>query len=322
MRFFSVAFIAWSFLSFGSFGLAAEPSNVVAAPQGQALPPELAAAVDQPDVYVRKLFDVLYSGDAHVAWLALPPGYQADVTALKNDFAAKIDPELWEKAFVVGGRFAEVFKTKREMFLKSQVLATMPDDIREPMIKSWDSYAHFFETFMQSEIKTHAGLKKMEPAAFVAATLTPMLRDIRKISLSSSDWSPQWEEARRMKFTLLNLDGDVATLRTTVDGEPKDVLIVKKVDGRWLPAELVDWWEAGIAKAKTNLAGLAIPPQLKPEIMRFLGLLETHLDKMLAAKDQAEFDARQIQIALTIQAAFGPKGPVEDPEKTPTQPVK
>jgi hypothetical protein len=102
-----------------------------------------------------------------------------------------------------------------------------------------------------------------------------------------------------------------------MDGEktPEDE-VFKKVDGKWLPAKMVEQWDAQIAEAKGSMGNLAVPPEQKLAMMGILASADQLLDKLLAAKDQAAFDG-EIGMALLqygpMMSGFGGGGAMSGP---------
>ena len=123
-------------------------------------------------------------------------------------------------------------------------------------------------------------------------------------------------KVRKSKVVLVKQEGDVAVLKLEVEGEPKaEEKTFRKVDGKWLPAEMVDSWDATMTNAKTELAGLTITPEMKAQFNGAVGMVEPILDKLIAAKDQAAFDG-EVQGLMAIAAMFGggpPGGSMQGP---------
>jgi hypothetical protein len=262
----------------------------------------LMALADKPDVYMQTLYNSIVSGDSKAIWNALPAKYQADVVGLKNDFAAKMDADVWNKTFVVVGKTAQVFKTKKEMLLANPLLEIVPPPVVDSLKNSWDSVVGMVDTVAQSEIKTLDGLKSADPATFLASTGNMLLGSGLKVAATFPPAAERVAKMKQVKVSLVKVDGDTATLKVETEGEPAMNDVVKRVDGKWLPAEIVDGWDKNIADAKANLADLKIPPELKPSLMEGLTAVEGRIDALLIAKDQETFNKELNNLTGVVQA--------------------
>jgi hypothetical protein len=293
----------------GSAGTAVKASGAAAAPA--------AAPADKADAYMQGIVDAVGRGDAATMWNALPPKYQADVTSLKNEFAAKMDPDLWNKAFVVAGKLTTLLKDKKAMILASPLGAQVPPPIKIMAEANWDTVAGSLNTVVNSEIKTLEGLKSAEPGKFLSSTGTTVVTSVMKtLESTAPEAAAGMAKVRKSKVVLVKQEGDVAVLKLEVEGEPKaEEKTFRKIDGKWLPAEMVDSWDATMTNAKTELAGLTITPEMKAQFNGAVGMVEPILDKLIAAKDQAAFDG-EVQGLMAIAAMFGggpPGGSMQGP---------
>jgi hypothetical protein len=85
-----------------------------------------------------------------------------------------------------------------------------------------------------------------------------------------------------------------------VPGEPSKEVPFKQVDGKWLPADLVDNWDQGVAKAKDQIAKIDVAAA-KMQIMGMMGMVDGVLDQLDKANTQEEFTMTVMQLA----AMFG-----------------
>ena len=90
-------------------------------------------------------------------------------------------------------------------------------------------------------------------------------------------------------------------MKIEIEGAPPRDQKLKKVDGKWLPAEMVDGWEENMAKAKAGLAGADMTAQ-KPQAMMMLGMVEKVADDLLAAPDEQAFQ----NVINNVMAMVGP----------------
>jgi hypothetical protein len=271
------------------------PAATVGGSAAGAKPAAAAAAAPAavaPDVYMQGVVDAFAAGNTGALWNALPTKYQSDVTSLKNEFAGKMDGEVWNKSFAVIGKLSGVLKSKKDFILKSQMTAGAPPEVKATFEKSWDDVVGMLNTLANSEIKTIDGLKAADPGRFLNATGGAVVGGIMKTAESTNPEAKAGiDKLRKAKVSLVKQDGDTATLKLEAPGEPAEEKVFKKVDGKWLPDDMVAGWDKNIADAKTDLSTMTIPPEQKGLVLQTIGQVDTLLDKLAAANDQAAFDA-------------------------------
>jgi hypothetical protein len=256
-----------------------------------------------PDVYVQGVINSALTGDAGAVWNALPAKYQADVKSLKDEFAGKVDAEMWNKGFEVVGKLGRVLRDKKDFILAGALGGFLPAESKEPIKANWDSVVGLLNTLATSEIKTVDGLKQADPGRFLSSTGTAVLSGGLKAAAADKDAAEKLAKARTAKVILDKHEGDTATLKLEVDGklEP-EVKEFKKIDGKWLPADMIADWDKGVADMKNDMSSLAVPPEQKLAVMGMLASVDQLLDKLLAAKDQAAFDG---EVGMAMMQ-FGP----------------
>lgn len=280
------------------------------------------AASAKADVYVQGILQSLSSGDAAAVWNALPAKYQADVTGLKNEFASKMPADLWNKAFTVVGKAAGVLKDKKEFMLKSAPVAGAGPEGKVKVEQNYDAAVALLATLANSEIKTVDGLKATDPGRFLSSTGSNLLSGGIKIFAAADPMNQtNLDKLRQSKVVLVKEEGDTAVLKMETPGEnDKEEKTFKKVDGKWLPEDMVKDWDKQMADAKSELAMMAIPDEQKGPILGILAQVDSTLDKLAAAKDQAAFDAEMqgamIQLLPVIGMFSGAGGAMSGPGAT------
>lgn len=273
---------------------------------------KLAAVADKPDVYVQTLMDEIASGNVRAVWTALPEKQQADVISLKNEFATKMDADIWNKVFVVLDKATQVLKAKKEMILNSPMFGIVKLAGGDAVDKNWDTVVGLIDTIAKSEIKTIEGLKSADPAVFLATTGNTLVGGGLKVAETIPQAAAGISQFKKVKVTLVKVEGDTATLNTKVEGEPEGKEgVFKKVDGKWLPASEVAEWDQQIKAAKAGLADLQIPAPMKTEFMNSLGVIEKRLDSLLAASNQEAFDTALGELVQDVQALNAPMAVTE-----------
>jgi len=268
-----------------------------------------AVAAEAPDVYMQNLLKEISKGNGAAIWNALPEDYQGDVEDLVEEFAKNMDADLWDGAFKVVGKLAKVMKDKKEYIFASEFTKAAPPPQLEEAKKNWDSIVEALSTVATSDISTIAGLKELDAEEFFEKTGNKVVGGLLKASENTPQAAEGLKKLKSAKVTLVSKEGDDAVLKFETEGEEAKEEKYTLVDGKWLPAKMVDDWDDSIEKAKASLAALKIPAEQKVQIMQFVGIANTLLDSLQAAKNQEEFDAALKSIQGLIPGAGGPPKP-------------
>lgn len=284
---------------------------------------------DAADGAVKAMISKATAGDATVAWTILPAKHQADVKAVVQEAAGKIDPEVWNKAFATVGKLNQLLKTKKDFFLGSSLTQGMKPEEKEELARNWQKIVDIVDALANSDIKTHDGLKATDPGKFLETTGTKVLTGIVTfIDQSDPEKAADWKMMKGAKVSLIKQEGDTASVKIEAEGSAPKELPLKRIDGKWVPTELLDSWDGGLAGVKSSLAAGAMTPDQKAQALGGLAIADGVLDKLLAAKDQKEFDAEFAPIVSMIPMMLpqlggpppGAGGPVGLGGPTPTGP--
>lgn len=265
-----------------------------------------ATAAEAPDVYMQNLLKEISNGNGAAIWNALPKDYQGDIEDLVEDFAKNMDADIWDGAFKVVGKLAKVMKDKKEYIFASDFTKAVPPPQLDEAKKNWDSIVDALHTVATSDVSTIEGLKDLDAGEFIEKTGNKIVGGLMKASENTPQAAEGLKKLKAAKVTLVSKEGDDAVLKFETDGEEPKEEKYTLVDGKWLPAKMVDDWDDSIEKAKSSLAGLKIPAEQKVQIMQFVGIANTLLDSLQAAKSQEEFDAALKSIQGLIPGAAGP----------------
>ncbi|MBL9082465.1 MAG: hypothetical protein JNK76_11695 [Planctomycetales bacterium] len=298
----------WSYLALAM--LVALPLGCNKSSDPAAAPSAAAASTDAPEAAVKGMIDAATAGDATVAWNILTAKQQADVKAVVQELAGKVDPEVWQRGFGIVDRLAQIAKTKKDYILGSSVLPQMKPEEKEELARNWQHLVDVLEALATTDIKTVDGLKNTDPGKFLATTGTKVLTGVEKVIEGASPTvSADWKSMKTAKVSLVSREGDTATIKIETEGTPPKEAKVKRVDGKWQPLDMVDAWDGGIAGAKKGLAGAAMTPEQKQQALAGIAVFEGMLDKIIAANDQKAFDeaiAPLAAMAPMMLPSFGP----------------
>jgi hypothetical protein len=289
-----------------------EPGAAAPSAAGGAAAKPVAAApavAKTPDVEIQELMNSLGKGDALALWNALPASYQTDVAKIKNEFAGKVDADLWNKGFALANKLTGVLKDKKDFILKSQYMTQLPPEAMGLASQNWDQALSMVNTLINSEVKTVDGLKNADVGRFLGSTGTTIFSNVLKtVEGADPNMAGEIKKTREAKVSLVKQDGDTAVLKFEASGEKPEEIPFKKVDGKWLPTDLVDNWSKSMEDARTNLDGLVIPPEAKTQCLEVIKQADGVLDRLATAKDQGAFDAEVAGLVMQLLPVLGALG--------------
>ena len=268
-----------------------------------AAPTATAGLPDSPDGAVKAVLESLANRHPEVLWEALPPSYQKDITEITHLAAAKMDPELWDAIFGLGGKVAGVLRDQRDYFLNSSLMNAAGEE-RDRIEGNWDTAVAAMDSFFTSDLANLENLKTMDWERFLSTTVVEMMDSISQIQ--TEDESGESGEdiigtLRKTTVETVSTEGDRATVKISAPGEDPEEVQLTRVEGRWIPSEMADDWETNMAEAKKNLANIDEEQmgEAKMQAMMVFGMVEAALDQLAAAGSQEEFDT-------AIQGLLGP----------------
>lgn len=280
--------------------------------------PAAPGGADAPDEAARVLAASLQAGNLRAVWDAMPASYQRDVHDLIHTFAENMDADVWKAGSGLLQKAIRVLKEKKEFLLKQPALAQSPMGATAAA-ENWDGLVDVLETLAASELADLQKLKTLDVSAFadgtgkkVADQLAALAKSADEKKMSLTDFPGVPVDAMPLaglgtaKFSTVKIEGDTATLRVENEGKTEDHEVVR-VDGKWLPKEMVDQWEEKMQAAKDALTK-DMPENLKKNKMQIIlpmQMVQGVLDQLLAAKTQEEFD----QVVQQIMQTFTPQPP-------------
>jgi hypothetical protein len=280
---------------------AADPFSAPAPPAAAApSAPPAAMVADKtdgsPEGAVKAFLDATAAGNGEALWASLPAAYQEQVNGLVQEFGAKMDPELWTKVMGLFAKVGKLGKEKKAFIVAHPAVAGKVPNLEQVL----DGAAGVLETLTSSELASADGLKEFDGATFAAGSGAKLLQQFAALG-ASADGPGGVEALKSAKITVVEPGDEAATVKIEIEGAPPRDQKLKKVEGKWLPAEMVDGWEENMAKAKAGLAGADMTAQ-KPQAMMMLGMVEKVADDLLAAPDEQAFQ----NVINNVMAMVGP----------------
>lgn len=279
-----------------------------------------AVAIPQtPDGTVEAVAQSLAKDQPRAVWDAMPAKWQKDVDALVDEFAGKMDAEVYNKTFAVVGKLAGTLKSKKSLILEaldSPQMQGLPVE-KEQVAARYDSIVAFLDTIAGSDASTLSGLKSLDIGSFLGSTGARLMAEARKLSElappgEANQMLEQTQKLAGLTAEVVSTEGNTATVKITTGQETREEQMVK-VDGKWVPKEMADEWDAKIAEARAGLAEMTgeAMQQNKAQVMGVLSSIEAGLDNVAKASDQQQLQAAMqgMMGAVMMQMMGGPRGP-------------
>lgn len=249
---------------------------------------------DSPDGTVKAVLQGLADQHPEILWQALPPSYQKDINDLTHAFANKMDPEIWDAAFGLGLKAAEVLKDKKQYIFGSSMMDAAGDE-REQIEGNWDAAVALMKDFFSSDVANLETLKTINWERFLSTTGAEIAARAATISSEKSD-DEDYEDAvallRKTTVEMVSRDGDHATVKVTAPDEEPEEVSLTQVEGRWVPSDLADEWDEHMAEAREGIEEMTAEQiaESKAQAMGFFGMADAMLDQLAAVNSQEEFD--------------------------------
>ena len=192
----------------------------------------------EPDQAVRAVLEGVRDGKASAIWAFLPSRYQRDINRLVQDFAGRVDAEVWNRTFVTLKRLLEVARSKKELLINNPGLALREIDQKQ-LDEHWPALLGLFDTLLTSELKEVKTLKTFDGKEFFAGTGTRFLEQLR--SLSSTDASDPLGGLATSRISVIDRGPETARLQIGEAGTPETPSPPRQfivIDGQWFPSEL------------------------------------------------------------------------------------
>lgn len=286
LKFITLALITGA-LFFTACGKKSEDAEEAAASEAIEIP-------EAPDAAIKYVFDGVAQADGAVLWQAMPASYQKDVNSIAQLAGTKLDAEIYDKTFAMVDRIASVLNKQKEFVFNSKLGGESKNEEElAQMREAWPSVMDLVDTITSSSLSTAAGLESFEGEAFFKGTVSALLSNFDALAKLQPEGEQMFlSDLGDTDIKVMESADRSASLEITVPGEEPEVKSVVKVEGRWIPLEMAEAWEAQTAEARTKLE--AIDPEKmakqKPQILGVFAMIEGILTQIEAAETQEQFD--------------------------------
>ncbi len=256
------------------------------------------------DAAIMQVIDALNENNAAGPWDMLPASYQTQLTEVKNEFATKMDVDVWNSGAGLVKKLHTVLGDQKELLLASPLLESVP--MKEDLSANYDQLVVILGEVAESDLSSLEGLKTMDIGEYLRTTGSSIMAATSKIEISETSKKPMGMNSMlkmpgkmlSTKAELVSEEGDTAIVKMITEGEePQDVPFVK-VEGKWIPADLVEAFPEMVGEMRESLSGLEIPPEAKAQVQMGMTMVSGVLDQVAAAKTQEELQGALMGIMM------------------------
>jgi hypothetical protein len=272
-----------------------------------------ASVPNEPDQALLHVSRELAANRPQAAFEALPPSYQADVNALVSEAAVKMDEEVWNGVLGVLRRVANVLETKRDLILQTDALAEHPE--KDNIAANWNDGVGLIKALLNSDFANLAKLRKADVGAMLAGGGSEIMRRARAVKTTNPDMDEAreaFEKLAALRVQVVSRDGDTATLKIEAPGEDAAEEEFKRIEGRWVPAEMAEGFKEAIAEARENLGNMDFASEegrtAKAALMTQVGMVNAMLTQIEAAKTKEEIQGAMSGIMMALMGAMMQQG--------------
>lgn len=246
---------------------------------------------DAPDAAMELIAKELAGGNGGILWKAMPVSYQGDINAIAQLVGAKVDPEVYDQAFSLVGRLAQVADKQKAFVLGTELMGESDPAQLAEMEAAWPSVIGFVDALTSSSIASVDGLLAFDGQSFFDSTVSTLIKYSEGMSALGGEELPISAYGAVLVKALESTETTATLEMTAPDGEV-EVGDFSKIEGRWVPTEMAEGWVETMTGAKAQLE--AISPediaQQKPQIMSVITMLDGVLSQIDAAETQEQFD--------------------------------
>ncbi len=259
------------------------------------------------------------TGYLEIAFDFLPPRYQLDVNNLVQEFATRVNPELWTMSIDVLDKGNKVLRMK-----KTILLPLFPQSDPAAMSSAWDDFTSSADLLLHNKLDDLGEMQRVDVRDLLRNDVGRTMRRLMVLSALANPGRPSpLTELSQVQIDLVEATDSTARVRISPPGrtdvEPTDFV---KVDGKWIPRSLAEDWSSILENARKSYHFWTNSSQ-GPEterIREFMKLCDGILDQMLAAETPEQMatataplfqQATQLSQQVATPVPEVPEGPPE-----------
>jgi len=239
--------------------------------------------------------DTMSEGRFGDTFALLPERYQNDVNRLTSTFAEKMDADIWEGVVGILGTISNILNNKKEIVAGTKFFGNMGEEEQAKVMENWDNAAEMTAAFTESDVLDLEVWKKGNVGKVLNGPFSDFVEGLTKMEIPGQEGlGDAMEKMKGAKAELVSEDGDSAVLRVTDPKGHAEERRIQRVQGRWVPAQIAEGWDDGIAQASGALDQMKFDApefqQQKMAMMMGFGMAHQMLKQLEEAKSSEDFD--------------------------------
>jgi hypothetical protein len=220
---------------------------------------------DTPDGTAATVIQEINKGNPRAVWDAMPASYQKDVTDIVHSFGKQMDAEVMSETMGLLDQVVGLLGSKKELVLG---MAKEPMGKQYAMIeKNFDNILALAKSVIGSDAMDANKLASLDVGSFLGGEGAEIFGKFKAIAPMMERDNP-FPMLAKMSFKAGEAKDGMVPVQLLVDGKedgrPENF---KKVEERWIPAEMAEDWPKMIAEAKKEIGKIKIKPEDKKEIL-------------------------------------------------------
>ncbi|ELP32064.1 SHD1 domain-containing protein [Rhodopirellula baltica] len=235
------------------------------------------------------------------AWELMPASFRRDANEVVSLFATSVDDQTWNDAVGVIEKLHRLLDEKSEFIINS---GFQQNPEQKPAIASvLKSVTPLIREVLDSDLCDQAAMKGFDGNRFFQSQYPQLKRRVLEVMrVAEETGTPQFRQYNQKFFyTVISVEGDTATVKMSGLKEDKEQTF-RRIDDRWLPADLIDEWPAQTAKVRAILESLQTPEgkQSIAKVRQLIAMASAMLDPLLNSNTQAEFDKASSSLVAMV----------------------
>ncbi|SMP62907.1 SLA1 homology domain 1, SHD1 [Neorhodopirellula lusitana] len=246
------------------------------------------------------------TADPGGVWELMPASFRRDADEVASLFAKSVDDQTWNHAVEVIEKLHRLVGEKSEFIINSSFQTSSKE--KPAIAEVLKSVTPLIREVLDSDLCDQDAMKSFDGNRFFQSQYPQIKRRVLEaLRVYEETGTHSFRQAdRKFFYTLISVEGDTATVKMSALQEDKEQTF-RRIDDRWLPADLIDQWPDQTAKARTILESLQTPEgkQSIAKVRQFIAMASGMLDPLLNANTQAEFDQASSSLVAMVPMVMG-----------------
>lgn len=275
----------------------------------------------QDNMDPKEFIDLIYQQTTKdnyiVMWDAMPASKQKQLEELMVAFANKVDSRSFDMIRKTRTSIIDILRKQQKFILSSSVLQ-IPSDMVSQVEPSYPGLIDFADNLVSKDLFDGKRMQKGDMRGLLDGYTTKLSKSAEKVILGLPKDNPirsQYEQAKSLtqagpNYRVDKTSSTTATLsmdQTPGAPPPPPPINLVLSEGRWLPEDLVNNWDATMAQAKAGIDAMK-PEQIQQGLATVLLIANAPLNNLKNAKSQAEFDKVLEELSALVPPGMGAPG--------------